>query len=142
MRKLPDIFFCLLVGISFLVTTAGFTVHHCLVEGSYHVKLISADPSCLAMHSHVRSFGQGSCEEMHDQNCCSTQVFSMDDPTLISHGTDVPELIQKLVDQEFFTVPAFGSGIETAGIPTVCLLHPLPLENSVYPGSHLVPLRL
>ncbi|MDD2290096.1 MAG: hypothetical protein PHT64_06375 [Bacteroidales bacterium] len=140
MRKLPDIFFCLLIGVSFLTSTAGFSVHHCLHEDSRHVWLISADPSCGAIHAQEAI--HGSCSPVHDQNCCSTQVFFLDDPTLASHGTDTPELIQKLADQDFVPVQAIGSGPVTTGIPTVSLLHPLPVKHAVYPGNHLVPLRL
>ncbi len=142
MRKLPDIFFCLLIGISFLTAKTGLTVHHCLREDSYRVVLMAADPSCRAIHAQDDFADPGSCSQMHNQKCCSTQVFSLEDPTLISHGTDAPELIRELVDQEFSPAPSFGLGIETAGITAVRLLHPLPLESFIYPGNHLVPLRL
>ncbi|HOG24980.1 MAG TPA: hypothetical protein PLM86_02195 [Bacteroidales bacterium] len=142
MRKLPDIFFCLLIGVSFLTSTAGFSVHHCLHEDSRHVWLISADPSCGAIHARVGRCNGEYCDGVHDRNCCRTEVFFLDDPILASHGTDARELIQKLADQDFVPVHAIGSGHGTTGIPAVSLLHFLPVKHAVYPGNHLVPLRL
>ena len=91
MRRFPDIFLCLLLGLSFLAGKAGLTVHHCLREGSSHVVLLSADPSCRAVHAQQaghtpeadctrdNSASHGSCERIHDQDCCSTCLLYTSD---------------------------------------------------------------
>ena len=156
MRKLPDIFFCLLIGISFLTAKTGLTVHHCLREGSSHVVLLSADPSCRAVHAQQaghtpeadctrdNSASHGSCERIHDQDCCSTEVYFLEDPSLVSDGLDTPapECTRITAYLAIQAIPDMASILEQAAETAARLLQPLPGENSVYTGNHLVAMRL
>lgn len=131
MLRTVHTFFCILMIGTYITGSAGLSVHRCLHDGSVSVLLLSGSPSC-----------QDGCSEHHDQDCCSTLIFMVDDPVmsyqdLLSEGCpDIP--VQELFFAEDMTGDLLAAG---DSLPGNSLLKP-PLEMSVYPGAHLVPLRL
>jgi hypothetical protein len=111
---------------TFLTGSAGLSVHRCLLDGSVNLLMFSGASAC----------------ENHDENCCSTRVFMIDDPVvsaqdLLSEGfPDIPE--QEL----FYTEGVTGDLLKASDCLSIYSWFKPPLEVSVYPGAHLVPLRL
>jgi len=126
---------------TFLTGSAGLSVHRCLHDGSVNIFLFSGSSSCGEVHGKEFTCHAG-CSEHHDENCCSTRVFMVDDPVMSSQyllnveRTDIPVL------ELFFTEGVTGDLLKTSDpLPASSFFKP-PLEISVYPGAHLVPLRL
>ncbi|MFA5302899.1 MAG: hypothetical protein WC395_09485 [Bacteroidales bacterium] len=141
MLRTVHTFFCILMIGTFLTGSAGLSVHRCLHDGSVNIFLFSGSSSCGEVHGKEFTCHAG-CSEHHDENCCSTRVFMVDDPVvsaqdLLSEGyPDTP--VQELLFSEGVT----GNLLKTGDpLPAHSLFKP-PLDTSVYPGAHLVPLRL
>lgn len=134
-------FFCIFMIGTFLTGSAGLSVHRCLHDGSVNLLLFSGASSCRDIHGNEKECHTG-CSEKHDENCCSTRVFMVDDPVmsvqdLLSEGfPDIPV-------QELFIIEGMTADLLALSslLPVVSLLKP-PLDNSVFPGALLVPLRL
>ena len=115
MRRFTQILFCLVLTGIYLTATAGFPVHRCLKEGSYYVLLFAEDTSCEKLHSQENMCHAGCCTGHHDESCCNTQVYSVDDPTIIqgrvkgsgqSSGTKDPVIFSALLPDSGTMLPA------------------------------------
>ena len=134
-------FFCILMIGTYITGSAGLSVHRCLHDGSINLLLLSGSSSCQSVHDNEPGYHEGRCQH-HDDNCCSTLVFMVDDPVmsaqeLLSEGCpDIP------VQELYFTEDITGDLLASCDPFTGSSLYKPPLEMSVYPGAHLVPLRL
>ncbi|HOT54866.1 MAG TPA: hypothetical protein PLM68_05565, partial [Bacteroidales bacterium] len=73
-----------------------------------------------------------------------TEVYFLEDPSLVSDGLDTPapECTRITAYLAIQAIPDMASILEQAAETAARLLQPLPGENSVYTGNHLVAMRL
>ena len=146
MRKVFNILCCTLVTVLFLTATMGFSVHYCVREKTPHVLLLYAGSPCTFVHNHVAGEDQKEAAEEvpeHDDWCCSTQVFSIHDPSLKGTGARVCSAVETVTPPHLF--PAVPAQITTTIPEQSFVITYVPgkvPDRSVYPGNHLVPLRL
>ncbi|HRW94935.1 MAG TPA: hypothetical protein P5167_03710 [Bacteroidales bacterium] len=141
MLKTVHTFFCILMIGTFLTGYAGLSVHHCLHEGSVNLQIFSGASSCDNFHGSDNTCVAGCCET-HDENCCSTRFFSIDDPVISAPdflGGGCPDII---VQDLFFAESITCDPLKASDRLSLYSLFKPPLEVSVYPGARLVPLRL
>lgn len=142
MRRFTQILFCLVLTGIYLTATAGFPVHRCLKEGSYYVLLFAEDTSCEKLHSQENMCHAGCCTGHHDERCCNTQVYSVDDPTIIQDGSKDQDNLQAQKILVIFSALLPDSGTMLPAVQFAGICHSVSLERLLFRESYMIPLRL
>ena len=142
MRKFTKTVFCLVLAGLYLIATAGFPIHYCLQDGSHYVLLFARDFSCQAIHAQGDQCLSGCCPAHHDDDCCSTRVFLVDDPSMPEDESDAPGSVLAYKLLGMFSARMSENSFDVPCVQFARLLHPRPLEQLLFQESHMVPLRL
>ncbi|NLA16078.1 MAG: hypothetical protein GX877_06045 [Bacteroidales bacterium] len=140
MRIAPNIILSAWVTALFLTATMGFSVHYCVREKESHLLIFYAGTPCHNVHDHTE--GPEASSE-HDENCCSTEIFSIHDPSLKGSTPRLSTVVKIVTPPHLFLV-------DTQGLTNILFEDPVMVKQgstnfhirSVYEGGHLVPLRL
>jgi hypothetical protein len=141
MLKTVHTFFCILMIGTFWTGSAGLSVHRCLHDGSVNILLFSGSASCQEIHGKDFAYHPG-CGEHHDENCCSTRVFMVDDPVVSVQDLQSEGCPDTPVQELFLLEGMTGNLLKKSDpIPARSLLKP-PLFPAVHPGANIISLRL
>lgn len=105
MKSFAKVILVLAVSLLYVVSTMGYGVHRCVVDGTASVVLLFGEAPCDYAHQHEQH-GDGECghrhgeshdcssheNHEHDGNCCSTSVYvlTQDQDTVQDTHFDVP----------------------------------------------------
>lgn len=87
MKNIFSKIICLLFAGLYIVSTMGYSVHHCNLEGTSDVEIMFLDDN-ICEHSHTGCDGHSHDCDHHNSNCCSTTVLIITSDQVVSSNED------------------------------------------------------
>ena len=81
------------------LTSTGFGIHKCSLDGSAEVLIVGSDRSCEEIHDHCQCNSEGCSSQKHDGECCKTELHHLDlDYDIVKSGTEISPLPSESID--------------------------------------------
>lgn len=87
MKNIVSKVICLLFVALYIVSTMGYSVHHCNMDGTSDVEIMFIDNN-LCEHSHTGCSEHSHSCEHHNSNCCSTTVLVLTPDQVVNASED------------------------------------------------------